>query len=1458
MGFEELKFFAGNLYVVGSFGAFNTSGTMIAQNLAKWDSVTETWSAVGGVSTIDGWLHTLDVYDGAVDDILYVGGEFTDLNGITTADKVAMYNITTNTWSNMGDNGAGVGSITNAVYAINVDAATGEVYIGGFFTDADGLAAADRIAKWDGSNWSALGNSAITNGLVQEILVINSDNVYISGTFYDINGIAEADLIAKWNGTTSTWSALGSYSGGGALVGTRVRSMVLNGSILYVAGLFNMADPALAAGKNLAKYDTGTGVWSIVDDNGANNTIFHTGDEGPFTLAIASGVLYVGGSFEAVDDDGTLVNNSANFTGMAIATDVWSGYGNGNGLLSQPVHAIAAMGTDVYVGGNFANAGNNPLMDYLIRWDGSAWNPVGTGSSGSLNATVRALAVDGTDLYAGGDFSTVYNNGVQVNGAAKIAKWDSVAETWSALGYGATATTAALNNTVFSIVVLGDDVYAGGSFTDVNDQGTVLSKADTIARWNKTDGHWYALAGGVSDGALSGGTYVAALATDGANIYAGGDFTTVKDQADVVIANAAYLAKWDGTAWSALPGTSAPADNRVSALVFSDNNLYVGGSFLSINNIPGTSGLAKWSGDTQTWAPLGNNTVINVTSIAVDGVNVYVGGNFQNFNDNGTSIAAADYIARWDGSNWSALGGNGAGNGSLGSVVFAVKVVDGDVWVGGDFQDVNNNGSVIPNADRLAVYGIVSAAPTVDTIARSSTNPTSDSSVDFKVTFSKPVTGVDVSDFKLTNTILTGASITSVSGADNIYTVTVNTGTGNGTIRLDVRGTASIQSAAGDFVGPYNGVTSYTVNKETAPTVPVLKLPANKALVADYQPTLDWNDSSQVMALTAGWHYEINVTAPFGYNQTFNTVDNADPLAGLGESQYTFSTPLPANLTFTWKVRAYNDANQFSAWSASRTFRTKPETSATKLATPTLTSPVNDPSSSTPLNNKRPTFTWDAVSGTASYTLQILSGVKVVHTGTINAPLHTYTPAADLLPGTTYTWQVKANGAISGDYSAPFTFITSVNPPKVPVQSAPLNAALVDSTTVQLLKWNVVSAVNTAVPATTYPAAASYQIEYAADSTFTGSTVAIVNSSDPTPTQLSISIGTLSPNRTYYWRIRSWSGTGATGNHSAWSTVRTFRTMLATPVLNLPANSTLPLLDLDNKRPTFSWDEVPGATTYTLQILKQHPKTLLFTVVAQTGTIKAPAYTYTSSADLLPGTTYKWKVKANGTNAGSFSAPFTFTTSGNPPKVPVLFAPANNAVVDSIAIQKQRLDWNPVLGVTTASAATTYPDAASFEVEYSTNSGFVDFSPTNTLERVIVNDNTVLGTHTPPISFLPGRTYYWRVRAWSGIGATGDHSAWSLVRTIRVKFVAPVLGSVTPNGGDLTFTWDSDNGLWTNYTLTIINSTTNKVVKNFTVAAPNTTYTIPAASLPTGNYKWQVKINGLYIPISSPIGVFSK
>jgi hypothetical protein len=114
---------------------------------------------------------------------------------------------------------------------------------------------------------------------------------------------------------------------------------------------------------------------------------------------------------------------------------------------------------------------------------------------------------------------------------------------------------------------------------------------------------------------------------------------------------------------------------------------------------------------------------------------------------------------------------------------------------------------------------------TVSSIVRASTDPTNAGSVAYTVTFNQAVTGVDASDFVVTSTGVSGASVTGVSGSGATYTVTVNTGTGSGTIRLDLVDDDSITNGllplggAGASNGNFNGEV-YTIDK-TAPTVAI-------------------------------------------------------------------------------------------------------------------------------------------------------------------------------------------------------------------------------------------------------------------------------------------------------------------------------------------------------------------------------------------------------------------------------------------------------------------------------------------------------------------------------------------------------------------------------------------------------------------------------------------------------------
>jgi hypothetical protein len=93
------------------------------------------------------------------------------------------------------------------------------------------------------------------------------------------------------------------------------------------------------------------------------------------------------------------------------------------------------------------------------------------------------------------------------------------------------------------------------------------------------------------------------------------------------------------------------------------------------------------------------------------------------------------------------------------------------------------------------------------------------------VGFSESVAGLDLADFDLTTTGTTVTTVTLVAGGPTTYTVTVNTGSGDGMIRLDLLDDDSILDGAGNPLGgagasngDYRAGPAYTIDK-TPPTV---------------------------------------------------------------------------------------------------------------------------------------------------------------------------------------------------------------------------------------------------------------------------------------------------------------------------------------------------------------------------------------------------------------------------------------------------------------------------------------------------------------------------------------------------------------------------------------------------------------------------------------------------------------
>src|SRR5437867_3337594 len=168
---------------------------------------------------------------------------------------------------------------------------------------------------------------------------------------------------------------------------------------------------------------------------------------------------------------------------------------------------------------------------------------------------------------------------------------------------------------------------------------------------------------------------VTATAVDGqGNLYVGGVFRTIGNTV------AHGIAKWDGHQWSTL---GRGMDYAVQSFAFGpDGNVYASGAFIWATNSDGTAvtayGIAKWDG--EQWSDLGGGVTggvfgyFFVKALAVLGTNLYAGGYFSAMGG-----VPAFYIARWNGSTWSAVGSG------TDDIVHTLTVFDGKLYAGGSF-----------------------------------------------------------------------------------------------------------------------------------------------------------------------------------------------------------------------------------------------------------------------------------------------------------------------------------------------------------------------------------------------------------------------------------------------------------------------------------------------------------------------------------------------------------------------------------------------------------------------------------------------------------------------------------------------------------------------------------------------------------------------------------------------------
>jgi hypothetical protein len=584
---RSLAWFGGELYAAGAFQLDAAAGGVA--NLAVWDG--SHWSEPSGGPAGGPVLELL-----VSADALYVGGAFTEIGGISSAN-VASFDGADWTPLPLAD--------ALAVYAL-ARTDEGELYAGGVLGE---LGAASGLVKRVGSEWEVVGGGLAqfqTRGVVSD-LIAHDGVIDVAGCFSSAGGFAE--------------------------------------------------DPGSVPSVGLARW-SGEQWQSLNDGRGAASPWFQPtvcGDEGVGALwdmeyqrlAFSDGALLAGGSFAGIDGVQT--------QSLALREqESWEAQGESGLGLGGSLDRVVTGGPDcdLYGLGAFTHLGGEPSPGRVAHFSGGSWRVL----SDQLpsDAYCPALDVSATGKLAVG--CTVFPALGAARGAVlqpsgdelvelelsaelppiQALKWDENGRLWVAGGdaTGFVATIEAGSVTVVSedfdgpvqlLDLRGDnDVLAAGMFTSVGDVS-----AERIARY--TAGEWSALGDGLIGQPL-------AIARDEANVYV----STYDDGQGAFL-----LGAFDGKEWQELAGEST---GLVVESFYSFNQILpVGGGLVLV----GTAELSDKSGrgallyrDGQ-FLPVGGGGVhaIGVSGVSVGRDELWIGGIIAEAS-NGDELTSSVGVAR--------------------------------------------------------------------------------------------------------------------------------------------------------------------------------------------------------------------------------------------------------------------------------------------------------------------------------------------------------------------------------------------------------------------------------------------------------------------------------------------------------------------------------------------------------------------------------------------------------------------------------------------------------------------------------------------------------------------------------------------------------------------------------------------------------------------------------------------
>ncbi len=376
--------------------------------------------------------------------------------------------------------------------------------------------------------------------------------------------------------------------------------------------------------------------------NGTVDPDWHPDTNGGVSaIAVAADTVYVGGQFTQIDDGS---GAQTRYRLAAIGTDgtlsdTWTLDTDNSGS----VYTLAVLGSTVYVGGDFTTIGGTARSRLAaINTDGTLadWNP-------GANNAVFEFAVSSDTVYISGAFSSVGGAARSYLAAVTANGTGTVSGTWN----------PAPNAPPTALAVSGSTVYVGGNFSNIGAGLAAIATDGTLSNtWQPS---------------LTG-SLVSTLMVSGNTVYIGGNFTAIDGQTRSNLA----AVTTDGT----LSDWNPVANDQVNVVAASGDTIYAGGLFKEIGGEP-RNNLAAYNADgiLTDWNPDADNAV---WALAVSGSTVYAGGRF-------TSVGGEtrDYLA--------AIGTDGTlsttWRPSADFDVYALTVSNGMVYAGGFFTNINDN-----------------------------------------------------------------------------------------------------------------------------------------------------------------------------------------------------------------------------------------------------------------------------------------------------------------------------------------------------------------------------------------------------------------------------------------------------------------------------------------------------------------------------------------------------------------------------------------------------------------------------------------------------------------------------------------------------------------------------------------------------------------------------------------------